>query len=254
MPDETRPPVDTWFVLQLRLTAFPSEPMATQKRDWWAELFGGPAESTTIRAPTRTDEGKLDGHQLTFYGDLDRLQWTWTPFLNPASPPEVLPTLGPFSRCIERFSETMEHWLATRCPEVGRLALGVVLVQFTEATHEACYRRLGAYLRSASPNPNSTDFIFRVNWRRPNRSSVDGLEINRLSEWSAIKWQLGVQSQSPSGETSRMPLGEGVACKVELDINTGHEFHGPLPQDRLPAIWHELIDYATEIARDGETP
>jgi hypothetical protein len=45
---------------------------------------------------------------------------------------------------------------------------------------------------------------------------------------------------------------EYQACTLELDINTDPEHKTPLPSERLPSLFRELVAFGKEIAEKGD--
>lgn len=247
------PNLEMWQAHNLRLIAFPAQSQYGVTQNWWQGLTGVGAENILDRPHKheREETGTFQGHTLSLVIDLLRIQWTATPLIdadnfNLAEQP---PILGPFMDRQEWFRRSMEQWLL-HCPSITRLAFAANLLQPVE-NHQAGYRLLDRYLRWVEIDPDSSDFLYRIN-RRAN-SAVPGLGLNRLSTWGVTKFAVLVQAiggGGPQGE--ELMRRERFACSVELDINTAPEFQKPLPQANLAAIFGELVDAGIHLATHGD--
>jgi hypothetical protein len=105
-------------------------------------------------------------------------------------------------------------------------------------------------------NPQSFDFLYRVNRRRDSAVLPD-LSINRLATWSVGQFVLEVQERvlGEVREDVEAPVArtETYACILELDINTvpAPEIR-VLPGQELPRLFGELVDLGIEIATHGD--
>jgi hypothetical protein len=246
------PGASAWQSPELRLTAFPVDPAAAIERDWLQAAFGQSAESSTRNKLLRIDVGMIEDRAITVVVDPQRLTLTIQPALDPLNPPSSLPTLGALPRAIENVAGWFER-LVSSLPEVRRLAFGAGLMQPADS-HEAAYRLLGSYLPDVRVSPESTDFNYRINRSRASRSGIEGLRVNRLCTWSVIRWQMQGELGIIGGPSNYTSVTAGFACKLDLDINTDGERENPLPQDRLKAIWLELVNLGVEIADKGDVP
>lgn len=248
MPDPS-----LWQPQQLRLTAFPLDSAAALDCDWWQKTFGQPAETSTRKKLIRADQGSIGDKAVSLTVDPQRISWTIDARIDPLDPPPPLPTLGSLLDVVAKCGELFKQ--AIGClPEVRRMALGAILLQPVD-DRESGYRRLDLYLPDVRVNPESWDFQYRINRRRP--SSVDAeMYINRLSAWSVLRWKVRTEIMVAGESRPASPLTEGeeFACRLELDINTPAEREEPLPGPKLSAIWAELIDLAVEIATTGDIP
>ena len=234
------------------LIAFPAEPAFESSRDWWRALTGADPERSVEKRQRleREDSGLFEGLELKLSIDLLRVQWTASVRLVAEDPPEAFPTIGPFLERLVWFRDLMHQWLLT-CPPLKRLALAGPLNQ-PVASHRDGYARLDQYLRPVDLDPDSRDFIYRINRRRLSNAGIAGLEINRLATWVVGKMAVAMHAEILGGPSARMQHAEYYACVVELDINTSEEYEGLLPNARLPAVLNELSDFALEIATNGD--
>ena len=185
--DAQRPPdPDVWQAQSLRLISFPVEPQHTVPQNWWHDLAGVDRERRVEKKLEVQEQGVFEGLSLSLSIDLLRLQWIVAPSLSADNFPEGLPILGPFLQWKDWLRIHMHRWLAMS-PPIKRLAFAGVLMQPTES-REAGYAMLDRYLGSVDIDPQSTDFLYRINRRVPSRTDVPELHVNRLTTWSVGKF------------------------------------------------------------------
>jgi hypothetical protein len=248
------PGPEGWQAQYLRLIAFPIQPAFERSREWWRELTGNDPQTSTEKRQRleREDSGSSNGINLSLAVDLVRVQWTASVAVDPENLPEGIPAIGNFLERRDWFRDLMEQWLAGMGQPVKRLSFAASIVLPTESRQDA-YGLLDRYLRCVDVDPNSTDFLYRVNRALPFSTVVDGLVINRLVAWAALlvmhyrQIMTGHALQAP--ERVRQGL-HGVL--LELDVNTAAERHDAIPQDRLAPLFAELTDLARDLARDGD--
>ncbi len=250
-----RPDLDAWLPTQLQFVAFPMTPPVAITRDWWREATGeDPAESVK-RPHEKTETGRFDGVALSVTADLIKISWTMAPRIEPGNPPLTIPTLDSFIGSRDRFVELMRGWISKQYLPIKRLGFGTVLIQNADS-HADAYRLLGLYLPAVDVDPESFDFLYRVNRKRTSKSGIPNLQINRVSVWSAAKFSAMIQTmnmESPMQQTST-PFSE-VQYKVvlNLDVNSDTEREIELPPENRDQLFEELVDQATEMATLGDT-
>ncbi len=247
------PDPEVWKVQNLRLIAFPREPLFVVKQNWWKELTGDEPESVLEKRQKqeREESGTFQGSVLTLNFEHKRIQWTVSPQLEIENLPGVQapPVLGSFMEMQTGFRDLMEQWLLG-CPPIHRLAFTASLLQ-SVPDQPAGYRILDRYLRWVDLDPLSSEFLYRIN-RRARSAVVEGMGINRLSTWFVGKLAVFVRVVEGGYSEPQVQQPETFAGALELDINTAPEFPGLLPQADLPRIFVELVNAGVEIARQGD--
>lgn len=147
------------------------------------------------------------------------------------------------------FRSLMEKWLP-HCPPIHRLAFTASLLQ-SVPDHQAGYRMLDRYLRWVEIDPQSSEFLYRIN-RRAISAVVQGMNINRLSTWLVGKFAVLMRVIEGGHPEQQIEPTEKFAFAVELDINTAPEFKGSLPHADLLRIFAELVTAGVEIATRGD--
>jgi hypothetical protein len=224
------------------------------RQNWWQELTGAEPENVLEKRQKqeREESGVFQGAVLSLSFDLLRIQWAVSPRLDVENLPggQLPPCLGSFIERQAWFRALMERWLP-HCPAVHRLAFTASLLQ-PVPDQPAGYRMLDRYLRWVEIDPQSSEFLYRIN-RRANSAIVQGMGINRLSTWLVAKFAVLMRIVEGGHPEQQIEPTETFACAMELDINTAPEFRGPLPHADLPRIFAELVAAAVEIATRGDT-
>lgn len=250
---EAPPGPEAWQAQNLRLIAFPGEPQFALQQNWWQRLTGSDPENVLEKKQKqeREESGVFQGAVLTLSFDLLRIQWTVSARLDAENllGGQMPPVLGSFIEKQAWFRGLMEQWLP-HCPPIHRLAFTASLLQ-PVPDHPAGYRMLDRYLRWVEIDPQSSEFLYRIN-RRAESAVVQGMGINRLSTWLVGKFAVSVRIITGGHPEQQIKPTETFACAVELDINTVPEFAGPLPHADLPRIFAELVTVGVEIAARGD--
>jgi hypothetical protein len=182
-----------------------------------------------------------------------RIDWLYTPLVDEKQESEGFLTIGPLHDAIGVFAPLMNRWFELEtCPAVQRLAFGAVMLQPVQ-DQQTGYQRIMEYLPSVQiDTDNSSDFTYQIN-RKRNSRVIPGLSINRLSRWYVVGQQhISIQIPPALAQQSLGPIYH--ACRLELDINTVHEFQGEFRRGQLSSLFQELIDFAAEIANRGDIP
>lgn len=197
--------------------------------------------------------GAYAGQQLLINARPDRVDWIFHSVPNASTgPPGATPTLGPMSQAIAAFRTLGEKWTQQSEPAT-RLAFGAVLFEDVSNLGDA-YVKLGAFLPSVDLSGATTpDFLYQIN--RPSMStSLEGLRINRLNKWSVAQ-SGSIAIAIGSGGTPDFNVSSlGIACRLELDVNTAAENTELFAPSVVPGLFSELIDHALDIADRGDTP
>ena len=244
--------LSNWQTEGLRYSAFLVNDADPARKNLWESLIGNPPEERNVRPQQRLvkEEGPFLTGRLSVEARNNRIDWRFSQ--DPNNAPENLPIVGPYSEVYTEFCILMERWIEI-CPPVNRLAYGAALLLPTSSLQEA-NRQLDDLLPSVKIDSSSArDFQYRINRRRASKCSFEGLEINRLSTWSAFNIsQIGIEISS--GGTQRIVQSiDTSVCRLEIDINTAPEFSQNL-DDKTSELLHELVGLGNEIASEGDIP
>ena len=243
---------DAWRVEMMRLTAFPvsGPPIdAAFVRDWWPKLFSTPPEKVTqdlkigvTQLQGRVNDAFMVAVQNPVSFELRRLAD------DPEQSPPEQDDISPYAAAVPAFQDLALRWIGLEnCPPLRRMAFGAILLQPVDSYENGC-AILNEHLSNVKVHPDSLDFLYQINRRRAS-SAIDGLLLNRLSQWTIQHLQQ--IAISPDGTPANKS--EAFACRMELDMNSvpSNEL---LPKDRLPNLFKELVDMAGEIANKGYAP
>jgi hypothetical protein len=250
----TMPPIAAWQVASMRISAFPSEVVPTERLSWWDDIVGFPPETVVSRpkAGQYQAQGEFEGRRLALQIQPGRIEWSVSPLVK-ASEEDSDILVGPFPDVLASLLKVVANWLPS-APALTRVAFGAILVQPVESVGSG-YALLQRYLRPAvvvDPT-GSSDLFYQINRPRTSTSGIEGLRINRLSKWSVQVAQRITVTLGADGVAARN-LGQDIGCRLELDVNTGQDFASKLPAERLGALLQELPDLGSEIAQKGDIP
>jgi hypothetical protein len=248
------PDLDAWRPNQMQLIVFPMTPPVSTTQDWWGEVVGQEPTETVKRPHEKTETGSLADVSLTLTTDLLKIAWTMTPRIDPDNPPVTIPMLSPFPESRDRFVELMRPWVSTHFAPIKRLGFATFLIQDARS-HADAYRLLGLYLPTVEVDPESFDFTYRVNRRRPSNSGIPDLSINRVAVWSAAKFSsvLGAVTLGSPIQLASLPVSQvQYKAMLSLDVNSDLERVDPLPQANQGRLFDELVELASQIATFGD--
>ncbi len=246
-------PAAEWAAESIRATNFPTPGNEFDPADWWHRLTDGEPDTRVIQPKVGEwrEEGQYAGGKLAFtINPAGIIEWKLSPPPIKELPSEF-PMVGRFIDACEAFIRIVRRWLAF-APPLDRLAFGAVAL-FPVASRRDGYAFLVPYLPDVRIDvENSNDFFYQINRRRPSRSGVEGLAINRLSKWSVFQLRAFAQpADQPSGPRLLPPM---QACHVELDINTVPEYRGGFRSPQAEVVFDELVALAREILDSGDRP
>ena len=242
-----------WETESLRLTAFPRFPERARDCGSWKAIVGREPDTRQERPSDQVvvEGGEFEDGWLTLEISPARIDWRFTMKAAENMPPSGMPVFGPFQETRDTFLLLMKRWLKTVSP-LNRLAFGAVLL--LPVTDRAIgYDTLNQLLPSVEIDSHGTsDFNYRINRKRPSQLEIKNLQINRLSNWSVLSVRTAQVQLEPGRSRVFETQDPLYACRLELDINSAPEFAKGLPKKRFPMLFHELIDFATEISEEGD--
>lgn len=246
---ETNVNAPLWQASNLSLIAFPVEPQLSFDVNWWRTLTNSDDFESTRRKTERIDDGEYGDHGLKLQMNPLQTIWLSGPLnKNIATTTDGHPTLGSFESARDDFVEVMDRWLHLPLMPIKRISFtGDLLLKVP--TREAAYAELDKCLPSLKVDSASSDLLYRINRKR--QSNVGDWEINRLSTWGAIEFRsmFGIVGSGTAELASN-----GFACALQFDVNTSGDRRQEFSPNTLPAIFRELVDLASEIARNGDIP
>ena len=239
------PSIEKWHAQSLRATAFPSlEKIEDQQGTWEVVVGDSPNQVTTQpKINALQEQGEFGNGYLTYKVIPGRIEWLYQPFLSDKTVIDSFPELGLFTESLKEFKTIIIKWLE-QCSNIKRIAFGAATFLPVES-HEAAYRQLDEYLESVQVDPETSEFLYRINRKRKSKSFENEVMINRLATWKAIKYNLKINEIDT--ETS-------FACLLELDINNIPEEKLEFEKGSLVNLFNELVDLGIEIVNKGDVP
>ena len=241
-----------WSAEALRLTLFPVPGESLNIS--WEDTVGEPPESSQQqpRIKTGIEVGPLGAAEAgrTLEVQTNPFQTNWVIGSRTGPGEEALRADSPMemSGAVDALRQLAARIFKMQ-PRVTRMAFGAQLRQSTE-TQSAAYRLIPRYLPFEPDAKRSSDFIYQINFPRPS-GSVEGITINRLSQWAVVT----TSSVLISVDGSDAPLTGSkelisVALQVTLDINNSPN-RGELPVDSLEGLFEEMLTAGLEICAKG---
>lgn len=236
-----------WRTELLRLTAFTDLAVQTEPLADWKSLVGRPPNQRSSQLAIKQVEevGPFGKGVLTISAIPGRIDVQYQSLVDVATLGKSWPDVGSFPESLNEFVPLALKWLKA-APSIRRLAFGAE-VSIPAANHDEAYNLLDSYLPFVSLDIATTDFNYAINRKRVSATGISGLVINRLSRWYALLRKLVVKGPDGMAATA-----EFLACRLELDINTGPEFAAELPKEKFEDIFQELVSFAAEIAEKGD--
>ncbi len=244
------PSIDAWQAESLRVTTFPAEVVSIEQNPWWDKFVGVPPEAVVSRPKTGLYEahGEFEGRRLGLQIQPGRIEWNLR-LIEKGNEEFDLLSIGPFPEVLASLLKIVSSWLP-QAPALSRFALGGALVQPVGDVPSGL-ALLQRYLSTLTIDPGgSSDLLYQINRPRPS-TSVDGLQMNRLSKWSVQVTQRVTMTIGPANVITRA-VGSEAAGRLELDINTSPTFGQPLPAQHLAAVLQEMASLGREIAQAGD--
>jgi hypothetical protein len=251
------PDIDLWRPSSLQLVLFTMTPHVNVAQEWWQQVTGSEPNETTKKRQELTITGDYGDANLVLSIDHLRIIWTLSARIDPLSPPLTLPTIAAYSSARDVFANLISPWIAELCPQIKRMAVTGLLMRECNS-HEAGYYMLQRYLEHAVKiDPDSTDFMYRVNRPRQSKSTTFDLRINRLTTWSFVKYAVSEQAYLLGGDPAGSPIvasTTGYGALLQCDVNTDAERSEKIPRESVEPLLCELFDMTNEIAVRGDVP
>lgn len=249
-------PITDWQTAQLRVTLFVPHEGTGQVGpfEWWGQVVGNPPETRTQwpRSQDFEDSGPVEGLEdaaLLLKVGSGKVDWFLTSTVQGQPMAPRPPVMGTFPDSLAVFAALIQRWMGLPTyPELAsRLAFGAVLLHSAPGK-EAAYRELSQCLAGVVQLDieNASDFSYQINRPRESRT-LDGVQINRLTKWSAGYWHL-VEISPAGAQTPRT----GFVSRLELDINNAPDHDVRIPRAQAGTLLEEEIGCAREIAEQGD--
>lgn len=240
----------SWLAASVRVTVFvPLETEFTDTTSWQSLLGNLPDEiSGSPKLGTYEASGMFNAGLLALKQEPGRIELTHHAVISvDLDSLREFPNLGSFDEVKAEFAQIAMRLLEALSSggiAVARLAFGAELIQ-PVPNHEAGYVKLDSLLPEVSIDPNSADFIYGVNRKRPSITQ-ENLYVNRLSRWTVRR----ILAKNAADKV----VTDLYACHLILDINSIPEDGLVLEPGLLCNLMSEFIGLGTEIAEHGDIP
>jgi hypothetical protein len=239
-----------WNAQLLRLTLFVRKPI--DGSGLWQAVVGTPPEidEHKPREGLRRQAGQIDNSLLEMGMTANRLDWVMSPVVETPTA-DLTGHLGDPQSAADKFDKLLMPWLGGLDFEVIRIAIGVVAVS-PEVDRTAAYARLQKLVPSVNYDAEHTrEVLYQVN--RPVRSeTVQGLELNRLTKWSAGRLVSQNISFAVGGIVSTTEAEIRHFTRCECDHSTPAERVDVFERAEFCLIYEELRKLATLNLDKGE--
>ena len=247
--------LNNWQVESLRCSVFPTDTTSESGETIWQSLVGSSPdiEQRYSQRQITTVEGAWKLARLRL--DIQRAQMDWRAIVDVRKATDELLSIGTYGDVKSDFQPLMQRWLRSDCPCANRIAFGAILL-LPQESMVAAFKMLDTLLPAVKVDSNNTlDFIYRINRRRNSSSSVQDLQINRISNWSVVEIvNAHVEMPGQGNSPSPMQIQSSMhLCRLELDINSVPEHSFEFDNKQMESIFEELAELGTEIAIKGDS-
>lgn len=233
-----------WSADHLRVSLFSDVAWAEPSDAIFTGAFDGTPESVTNRpiANESSASGSWSGARLEIKKAFNRID-----IILQATPVEASPIalLNDVGNLLPHFVGTVSRWAVAQSQGINRLAVGTR--GFLPAIDvRDSYIKVRDLVKVINIDVDRfKEFSFQVNLPVQS-SSVQNVQINRLSNWASLIFRAGLIGS----ENSRY-LDEKYFVTCGLDINTEAERVEPYAQEDLEPLLSELNRTALQILVDG---
>lgn len=226
--------MENWFVQQLRITVFVTNPAPSLDDVWKLITTEEPeVDEARPRDGYRKLACALDDYLLELQALPGRLDITESPHMGMGISPVF--HLGDAKPRIEKFSAMINTILPKFSFEIHRIALGFVFLQMADG-RVASYQKLQEYLPVTLDIENAREFMYQVNYPKVVDVDHEKFELNNISRWSAAIVQ---HFSIRAGEGGTLP--SGVVPEVVSEHFVRLEIDNSTPADRTLAIQREKL-------------
>ena len=245
-----------WSAELLRLSLFSNAPLSVSDSDW-LKLTGKPtSELRQVHASGSVYGGAIaNGFRLQVSSSHSRIDVIMSAPAEDVPDVRTIPTMGPWTDAMKKFSRTIEPWLQESDFEFNRMALGASFL-FASQSSEQSLMELKKLLSSVTGSVDGMEeLLLRVNWPQSSKV-VENLKINRITTWNALQLRVQLFQVAPISLGSRAPItyNDVHAVRLEIDHSTDEKRTDVFQSDSLIPIYGELLALASENASKGERP
>ena len=237
--------ISSWKADHLRLSLFSDKSWETAPEVIYLAIFGEQPESVGQKPMLgeATAEGIWKSKQVSVRKQINRLDIVMQPAVT--ATPEMPALLSSIDTLLPTLATATAKWCSANEQDIFRIAVGCGGMLEVHDRNEN-YRTLYELVKAIKIDVDRfKDFNFQVNL--PVTSlSVEGLTINRLSNWSALEMHTGI-----FGAGSTNIAATSHFCRCISDVNTDGERTSSLPKDKIQTLIDEMSNLSIKILQEG---
>lgn len=237
-----------WKIESLRLTNFVDDNFDPKNLEKWLTNISG-EQPIQINKSLSSFSGlsKLEASVVKLAWQQNRID-----LIESADAPNIENNIGNFSVFSEYCEKhILRYFEMEDCPDIDRLALGVVLY-LPLASNEEGISMIAPLLKSVTGIENAEDFEFRIN--RPVHTEIaGGIKINRLLTWTIANIQL-LQINIQTGIAQKIPRSTQpeMQLRLEIDLSTDQKLERKILLEQQREAINYFIDTVKKVAESGE--
>ncbi len=249
-PDNTSPIPESanWLTNSVRFTVF-TNGIVPSPNDLFLEFFRFEADAVTQRkAEFLSELTTVKGivvYQMIVAGP--KVDFSASAAIDPSDGDQDLPCL-PTEFEADTFFQDAAKRIVRQLPNLTRMAVGKNLLLPVQGGKNESYETMGKFLPGVNVDPDSKDFLYRINRPRDyNKGSVK-TNINRLMTWNCGEFQRKMFIGGVPAANSSL----GVVVSLTTDVNTAPgnlEFTNEADGNELIET---LFKFSNEIALKGD--
>ena len=245
--------IEAWRTESLRVTVFFPRTELPDATAEWVKLLQSEPDATIDRPKTGSKSAVGQRNEANFLIQTSKPNRRLDLISNDES--FSLAPKTAFRPAAADFIQLATDWLKTIGDSlITRVAFGGIAL-LPQADVATAYRTISDYLPFDVDRGSGSDFMFQINRPRPSLA-LPATQVNRLTRWSVATLQIHSVDPGPGIEPGQLNLAQAeFACRVEFDINTAvFPNDQPFPAKSAIPLLDEMLRFAEEILREGDTP
>lgn len=235
-----------WTTESLRVTLFPEEALTALHPQWWEEAFGSPPEqqNSEPRALKMVSSAQFEKGELILAETQTRIDWIYR-----VPQTTETTTIGSLPESFTSLRTIVDPWLQTEgLPVFTRVAFGAE-VRLLATDRQSAYKDLASLLQALRLDLE-TDSDVQLQINRPIESTtVEGLELNRLSRWAVVNSLLLTLPTDVA--TGAQAVRSEFFTQAALDFNTDKHATRCYDSVEISALLEELYSEAIKTLNEG---
>lgn len=239
---------EEWESMSLRVSVFVTPSADLSKDIVWQTIFSTVPDNQNIQPKTGVVEssGEFDDHQFVLRTLPGRADLIYQRKLFSGGELHFHENGNFLEGFISKANILLKKFQELSEIEIVRLAFGTEL-HLPKPDRLETYKALKKLLHYVSVDETAAELQYSINRKR--QSNIDPkIEINRLSQWSTQRMEIGIIHQGSKPQQ----MHESFVCRLVLDINTVPSEEISLQKHKLVSFYGELVQLGKEIAEYGD--